>query len=175
MNQDEKIAAKLSPQPLFRPLGLSLAIVGAAAFYGTMPLILYYLAYRLRPVEGEFLIYGGGLKFDIWSHLSALSAVAVLVSAIFAWRRHLPYIRYLFQFFILTSAILMAVAIVRLVTPSNDSNLNQLEQGLRNLFTCQAPIQIAMLVYVLWYFNRAPARAFYAGSPLTLSETRIQE
>jgi len=43
----------------------------------------------------------------------------------------------------------------------------QIQSALRNVLLCQLPLMVLVPLYVVWYLNRAPARAFFAraGAP----------
>lgn len=170
-----------------RPIGLTLAILLSVLLYAVMPLVL--LGYRLiiqdrlsrvdTPVifEGEeYRALASGGSFQITTSEVAVQTVAIfifLVVAYLAWRGGRSWIRPVFTSTVLLYGGLTAIFTLRdLLTP------NTVDQGMTSLDTLIAQGLCSVLVttvlvpmYVLWYVNRAPARAFYRGTyaPLELS------
>lgn len=163
-----------------RPIGLTLAILLSVMLYAVMPLVL--LGYRLfvqdrlsrvdAPVvfEGEeYRALASGGSFEIATGEIVVQSVAILiflVVAFLAWRGGRSWIRPLFTGTVLLYGGLTAVFTLRdLLTPA------AIDQGMTSLDTLIAQglctilaTTILIPLYVLWYINRAPARAFYRGS-----------
>lgn len=153
--------------PARRPLGLSLAIAATALLYGVVPLLEGYFLWRLSATADEaFLI--GGTDTDAWVTAEAIFGGVVLVLCWLTWWGHPPQIRY-----ILITAILIATAInlYRIGEAwfaSEDLIFGgQTQAAVRDALRCQLPAFIVVPLYVIWYINRAPARAFFRGVPLT--------
>ena len=163
-----------------RPIGLTLAILLSVLLYAVMPLTL--LGYRLivqdrlsrvdNPVlfEGEeYRALASGGSFQISANEIVVQTGAILiflVVAYLAWRGGRPWIRPLFTSTVLLYGGLTAIFTLRdLLTP------NIIDQGMTSLDTlikqglCSVLVTTVLIpLYVLWYINRAPARAFYRGT-----------
>ncbi len=159
-------------QRVFRPLGLTLAIIAAVILFGIWPLVKFYVTWRLN--AGQFggdnlMLAGSTTPFDGFTYLSAILGIVVIVSAGFAWRGRLPWIRFVFQgATLLTVTVLIAEAIARTQTTNADDVL-------RDVLRCQLPVQAFIALYIVWYNNRAPARAFYRQTPLTQPPPKEEE
>lgn len=165
----ENAANVQAEERIYRPLGVTIALLGAVVFFGIFPLIELYLAYRLdRASEGSFIIVGTDLvPLDAWTWFGGLAGLLVILMAIPAWLGRPPYIRFVF---IGTIMLSMAATIAKVIAHSDASNpilpQNAFESALQDVFGLQYFIQAVMLVYILWYLNRAPARAFYRQKPI---------
>jgi hypothetical protein len=155
-----------------RPLGLSLAIITSAMLFSILPIgqIIFFLALRQRFQNIEFLegggAIGGNMQFSdtalIWQ---VIGGVIFLIIAIFAWRGKPPSIRYL-----LLAAVLILTAVTIVVTIISLSSVPDVQLGIDSAASIQDSLLRARLVvtalvslYVVWYVNRGPARAFYRG------------
>jgi hypothetical protein len=165
----EDIGNLQGEERIYRPLGVTIALLGAVVFFGIFPLIELYLAYRLdRASEGSFIIVGSDLiPLDAWTWFGGLAGLLVILVAIPAWLGRLRYIRFVFIGTILLS---VAASIAKIIEHSESDNpilpQNAFESALQDVFGLQYFIQAVMLVYILWYLNRAPARAFYRQKPI---------
>lgn len=157
-------------QRVRRPLGLQLAIVSAIILFSGWTLVKFYIAYRLnRGVQDEQgIIFGTTLPYDWLTQLSALLGVIVLISALFAWWGKPPQIRFVFQGAVLLTAILLIAETIYRLQPSDEPSLSIVsgEDAMKDALRCQIPLQILTALYIIWYCNRAPARAFYRQEPL---------
>lgn len=167
-----------------RPLGLTLAILLSAMLYALLPALL--LGYRLfvadrlsrvdMPVEFEGEVYnalasGGSFEISAAEVLVQGGAILVfLIVAVLAWRGGgRPWVRPLFTGTVLAYSGLTAFVTLRDLLAPFDFN-----QGLSSLDTLSRQGLVSVVIgtviiplYVLWYVNRAPARAFYRGSYTT--------
>lgn len=165
-----------------RPVGLTLAILLSVLLYAVMPLVL--LGYRLlvhdrlsrvdTPVmfEGqEYRAIASGGSFQITTNEIMIQTIAIfifVVVAYLAWRGGRNWVRTLFTSTVLFYGGLTAIFTLRdLLVP------NTIDQGITSLDTLIAQGLCSVLVttvlvpmYVLWYVNRAPARAFFRGTYL---------
>ncbi len=163
-----------------RPLGLTLAITLSAMLYALLPALL--LGYKLlvqdrinridAPVIFEGQVYeslASGGSFQVSGAEIAVQSVSIalfLLVAILAWRGGRPWIRPLF-----TGTVLAYGGLTAFVTLRNLLAPLSIEQGLSSLDAltrqglCGVLVTTVLIpLYVLWYVNRAPARAFYRGS-----------
>jgi hypothetical protein len=164
-----------------RPLGLSLAIVLSAMLYALLPGVLLgyrlYVAERIgridSPVEFEgevFSALASGGSFEVSAAEVVIQGGAILVFlivALLAWRGGgRPWTRPLFTGTVLAYGGLTAFVTLRDLLAPFDFN-----EGLSSLDTLSAQglwsvvvATVLIPLYVLWYVNRAPARAFYRGA-----------
>jgi hypothetical protein len=165
-----------------RPLGLTLAILLSVMLYAVMPLVL--LGYRLivqdrlsrvdTPVvfEGEeYRALASGGSFQVTANEIVVQAVAIfifLVIAYLAWRGGRSWIRTLFTSTVLLYGGLTAIFTLRdLLTPSTiDQGTTSLDSLIAQGLCTVLVTTVLVPMYVLWYVNRAPARAFYRGTYL---------
>lgn len=149
---------------VFRPLGLTIGIMAAFVLFGFWPLIKFYIAYRLNSGEDMFMI--SGFPYDTWTKAGGVAGVLIMSSAIFAWIGKPPMMRWMFQIFVLASGIIL---IGSELYPSNEpatvvglGSMNDVADTAKRLI----PTYFITLIYILWFMNRAPARAFYTQTPL---------
>ena len=142
----------------FRTLGLSLAVIAVFFLLGFVPLvpaifvgILALEKHPTSPAESEF-----------W--LGPLFAVAVIVTCMLAWIGRPRRAGVYFQVTAVLATVvavydaLHATAVIGFNTGIGGGNLDNF---FRTAATCFLPVRLAVLAYMLWYVNRAPARAFY--------------
>ncbi len=149
-----------------RPLGLSLAILSTGILYGMMPLL---------PVVFVLILRGSGhdLGADVVSPttwITAGLAVLVLIVAVVAWLSHSPRSRWLLLGVVWIATAFYLIQIVQSLTPSPQSGTPEVGGSLSGANTsvllCQVPLLILVPLYITWYLNRAPARAFYQSQTL---------
>jgi len=156
-----------------RPLGLSLAIIFSLMLYSVLPLaqvaFIISLRQQFAAVEtiGDGGAVGGALEGvdDFRLLVSVIMGVLFFVIAILTWRGKPPPIRFIF---------VGAVIVVTLITMgwalSSLGNDPTLEQGIDSsgalfdsLLVFQMIVSGLIALYVIWYVNRGPARAFFRG------------
>lgn len=150
-----------------RPPGLTLALLATAALYGVLPLLEAYFLYRLdATAEEAFLL--GGVTVTTWTWAQAAYGVLVLAVCGLAWWGRPPQIRFVLSGLLL---VLTAITLYRVVetwtTPQDPIFGGQVQSALRGWLRCQLPALVLVPLYVTWYLNRAPARAFYRRVPLS--------
>lgn len=149
-----------------RPLGLSIAIASAIMFFGLMPLLRFYMAWRLNQgISGDDEIIGTTFPLNGFSYFSAVMGAIVVIAAVLAWRGKPVQVR----LFFLGTVVVMSLALIgenvyNLANPP--TYWSSADQMLSNFLLCQLPFQILSCLYIIWYCNRAPARAFYRQEPL---------
>lgn len=146
-----------------RPLGLTIALLATAIGYGIIPLLplLLILWSRLtrRSVTAELL---GGDLFGITTVLGVLSLIVCLL----AWIGRPARIRWVLIGLIWVQSGLLLFRIVQSLTATPDliGSVGGSLSGFSGLL-CQLPTLLFVPLYVTWYLNRAPARAFYRRQP----------
>jgi hypothetical protein len=158
----------MRPRPkVARPPGLALAIIAAVIFFSISPAIRFYLAWRLnRGIAGDGEIIGAAIPLNTFSYISAGMALVVLLTAIVAWIGKPPQARLLFLGAVVAmSGLVLGENLYRILEPT--PYWSSSDELLADFLRCQFPFQIAISLYIIWYCNRAPARAFYQQKPLT--------
>lgn len=164
-----------------RTFGLSLAIVVSVLLFTVMPLVQVsmVLLVEMRLANQmtlsldpdaeaiEPIAMGGDLRgiSDSTLFLQMLFSLGFLIVAVFTWFRRPAGIRYIFVFSV---ALLTVLTLITSVAPllSQPDLMAGLDSGgeiSRSLLTGRALLAVLIPLYVLWYVNRAPARAFFRG------------
>jgi hypothetical protein len=157
-----------------RPLGVSLAIFASVMLYTVFPLMIVAMVLlvarhfqnidfgELQPlaVGGDFL----GLS-PATLVIQAIVALVFLVIAIFAWRGRPAYIRYvMLAAVILLTLYSLAMTIMPTLTNQNlPQGISSLDSLMSSVSCGQFAMSALVSLYVVWYLNRGPARAFYRG------------
>jgi hypothetical protein len=163
-----------------RPLGLSLAIVTAVMLFSILPLVqvLFFVSLKHRFQDIEFLEGGGASGVDVIGVsdtallIQTVVAVVFLVIAIYAWQGKPVLIRYVFMVAVvlLTGATVIATAIALTGIRGVEALFDPLATLSNSLVQARLVFTVLVALYVLWYVNRGPARAFYRGYYLDKSE-----
>ncbi len=156
-----------------RTIGLSLAIFASVMLFSILPLgqVVVFLLLRERTRQVEFLVEGGAIGgniggvTDITLIIQVIMGLIFLVIAGFAWRGRPASIRFIF---VAAVVVLTAVNIGLTLISLNDAQT--LNAGLdssaaltASLLRGRLIVSAVVALYVIWYVNRGPARAFYRG------------
>lgn len=154
-----------------RTLGISLAIALSILIFSVVPLLqLGFYWFVSRQIQlNEDGSFGGvevlGVADQQLAGQAFIAAIFLLIG-IFAWRGRPPFVRILFSGSV---ALLAAGTIIFTILPLLTSQPNLAEgidstfQAGRQLRTIQLAAITLTMIYVLWYMNRWPARAYYRG------------
>lgn len=163
-----------------RTLGISLAILASVMLFTLFPFLqlamLLIINNRLQfvdlPVPGQEdtvtpLEVGGDITGIASAGLVVQAAVgaAYLVIAFLAWRGRPSWIRFAM---IATVIVMTVLTVVLSLTPLFGQQ--ELSQGIdsgealrRVLLSGQLLLSVLVALYVVWYMNRGPARAYFRG------------
>jgi hypothetical protein len=157
-----------------RPFGLSLAIILCVVYFSLLPLIyavwLTWLRWRFDPARfaepfmtegGEVLSGVGGLP-EV-NLIQVTIAVIFLVIAFFAWRGRPSSMRFVLMFSIIGITLYNLAVTLSIPPQTPETGFDSSAQLNATLATFQVISGLLIVLYVLWYINRAPARAFYRG------------
>jgi len=168
-----------------RPLGVSLAIIMFGGLFALIPLLnlgtQWLIQARLSSLSTTELtlpdgttmqaMAGGG--YESFVNPGALLAqimvcVWVLTVCVMAWRGKPRGIRWIFTGTLLTLALLTAYLTLRtaFVMPSLNQGMSSADEVGSWDWTGALFSTVLLPLYTLWYLNRAPARAFFAGRTL---------
>jgi hypothetical protein len=163
MKSSTKTAKKADRR--YRPLGVSIAILATAALYCILPIfpvLLLVIVVLRRPgdlsdLAGQFL--GGPLGW-----ISALIGIITLIVCVFAWIGRPSRSRWtLIGLVWLATALRLIQTAQALSTHSSIGVVGGSGDAVtRSVALCQLPMLILVPLYITWYMNRAPARAFYS-------------
>jgi len=148
----------------YRPLGVSIAILATAALYCILPIfpaLLLVIVILRRPgdisdLAGQFL--GGPLGW-----ISALLGIITLVVCVFAWLGRPARSRWTLIGLVWLSTALRLIQTAQALSAYNGIGTvgGNADAITRSIALCQLPMLILVPLYITWYMNRAPARAFY--------------
>jgi hypothetical protein len=172
-----------------RTLGLSLAIVLSVLLYTVLPFALLAIDLSIKNrfeqlnelaipypdgSEGEALAVGGTANIVSSERLifDVVVGAIFLTIAIFAWIGRPHWIRLLMLLAVLAMAALNLALIARgLMTPVTiEAGMSSGDSLARTLNIGLLVVHVLVPLYVGWYVNRGPARAFYRGAYLPARE-----
>jgi len=144
----------------YRPLGLSVAILAAALLYGVLPLLpvllMVWLNFQGRIMGAEIVSWLG------W--LNAALGLLTLLASVLAWVGRPSWSRWMLIGLVVLATALRLVQEAQVLF-SRSSGIGEVGGNLSGLgqplALCQIPLLILTPLYIAWYMNRAPARAFY--------------
>jgi hypothetical protein len=163
-----------------RPLGLSVAIFTVWVIFSLMPLILVFMYVRAQSrfnemdwtveYQGQDIVpyfSGSNLgEFDN-SGLITLGLIGVVffVICILAWVGRPRWIRHVLLFSVLSLDVFFGVMILSAVLGRSDAadGVSSADGLIRSGQIGYVLLAMLATLYLVWYSNRAPARAFYRG------------
>lgn len=165
-----------SPRRPPRTLGIALAIVTSTLLFSVLPLFqavqILVLRQRLTQAsagmgEDEALFSGGDFSgvLDGTLALQIVAGVAFLILAIMAWRGRPAWVRVAMMgaIVVLTTITVVISLSAALAAPTVAQGIDSGGGAARSLNWARFAFTIAIALYVVWYFSRAPARAFFRG------------
>lgn len=163
-----------------RTLGLSLAIIASVILFSILPLMQVGTVLLLRArfeaasltVDEQNqniapLAVGGSYTGVDESALviQTLLGIVFLVIAFFAWRGKPQWIRFaMLASVVVLTLVTIGFSLIPLVTQPDMSQGFDSGTGIRDvLLSGRLLLSILVALYVVWYVNRGPARAYYRG------------
>jgi hypothetical protein len=159
-----------------RPFGVSLAIIASTFLFTLLPLLqvaavllvqrhflnMQFEEYGLDPVAmgGDFL---GVPQSSVF--IQTVLSLIFLMIAVQAWRGRPEAIRFIIvaAVFGLTAIKFISLIAQALSQPDPQAGFSSLDSVIQSLGVGQLVIETLVVLYVAWYMNRGPARAFYRG------------
>lgn len=142
-------------------LGLRLGFLFAFVLLVLPSLLRVYISYRLNYNQADLW---QRLPFDGWMVLLGGMALAFAVATFWAWRGY-PYgIYWGYQIILVCTLVVIGIELaVRYYADYPDDFLigNSDDDIFNRIYRYIAIFQVLIVVYVLWYINRAPARQFF--------------
>lgn len=152
---------------VYRPLGVSIAILATAVIYGLMPLGEIYFLQRINATAADTYLLSG-VEMNDWTVVQGAYGSLVLLACILAWWGRPPQIRFVLIGLLVLITPVNLYRIIQAWTSSVDMIFGGPGQEADRAFLiCQFPAMLLLPPYVIWYLNRAPARAFYRRIPLS--------
>ena len=165
-----------------RPLGVTLAIIASLVLFTLFPLVEVGMIMSVRfhfsnmtfadEAEAPFAMGADFLGIpDSKILLQAVIALVFIIIAFFAWRGRPPVMRYVLMAtcFGLTLLSILSVVLSQLSQPQLAIEASSLDSVLNSISLGQFALSLLVTLYVVWYLNRGPARAFYRGYYLPTS------
>jgi len=147
------------PERRYRPPGMIIAILATAVIYGLFPLMPVALT-AIISLEGHNMS-GADLPYNV---LDVTAGIVILVICVLAWIGRTPWIRWIL---ILCVWLATAYQFERFYQSTQPKSIGQGLSGgtIAQLSQSALPCVVIFLLigplYITWYMNRAPARAFY--------------
>ncbi len=171
-----------------RPLGVTLAIFASTVLFSLFPLVQVMLFFNVRQhfigqsfdsTYGDPIISGTevlGIP-DTLLMFQAFVAIIFLVIAVMAWRGRPPQMRFVLMGAVLFLTVLRFILTISpsITPPDPQAGYSSLDSILALLNSTQFVLNLLVMLYVIWYLNRGPARAFYRGYYLPPPETAATE
>lgn len=159
-----------------RPFGVTLAIIASACLFSIVPLLQVGLILVVRQHflnmdfkdSGLDMIAMGGDFLGVSESsliLQSVLSIAFLVICVMAWRGKPSSIRFIMivAVFALTLIQLISVIIAAVNQPGFQAGTSSMNGLMNSLGVGELVIQFLIFLYVVWYMNRGPARAFFRG------------
>jgi hypothetical protein len=147
-------------QARFRPLGLSIAILATALLYGIWPTLPVLLMFWLN-AQGRLI---GAEIVNTLGWVNAGLGLLTLIASVMAWIGRPRWSRWALIALVLLATVfrLYQVAQTLISHPTFIGEVSGSLSGFAQpLAVCQLPLLVIVPLYITWYMNRAPARAFY--------------
>ena len=144
---------------VYRPPGLTLAIIAAVVLFSGWSLVKFYIAWRLNAgIEKDGILFGSTLPFDLLTQINGFLGALVVLTAIFAWRGKPPQARFVFQGVVLLSVVGLIVETILRSTSTTGSDglvvINSGENIVKSFSQCQIPLQIMVTLYIIWQLQQ---------------------
>lgn len=155
-----------------RPLGLSFAILISVMLFSLLPFaqVIFVLSLQQQFQAIEFLPGSGAIGGDLQIAdanliIPLVNGLLFLIVAIMAWRGRPEYARLAFMagvIYITVVTLLLTIFTIT-VEPTVEQGFDSGAQITNSLLGARVVISVLVALYVLWYVNRGPARAFFRG------------
>lgn len=174
-----------------RPFGVTLAIIVSVIFFSILPMLWIgarllierqFSEERVIVLEDGTRLTDAGMSGGNFGSLASEEvllqvglAVGFLVIAFFAWRGRPAFMRHALVASVVTIAGISIWSSIVLLTSDPSLEGGSLDAVIDSILCGRLTLYIVIPVYVVWYLNRAPARAFYQGRRYPGSQTAQPE
>lgn len=173
-----------------RTFGVAIAIIMSVMLYTIVPLTLLWVDLSVQSKfqnienvsipypdgsDGQALAVGGTANIVSTGRLifEVVTGLGFLVIAVFAWRGRPSNIRFVMLAAIGAMTILNLLSIVSSlrVNPTLEEGISSGDGLANSLLMARLLFTVLIPLFVAWYMNRGPARAFYRGYYLPAPES----
>jgi hypothetical protein len=154
-----------------RTLGISIALAGSAILFGILPLLqLAYIAWLTQYVavdpEGGMAGFRVSGVDPVPVAGQIIASVGFLLMTAQAWRGRPAWMRQVYSLAVFLFSIVLIGSGLRQMAASSPlgEGITSMDDFWRNAQFLQVAGVAVLGVYVVWYLNRWPARAFFRGS-----------
>ncbi len=165
-----------------RPLGLSLIIVVCMLLYVALPLMGVLYPWMIENRFRFGLVQrpeGLEAPIETGSELSGAGSAQIVFSLVFAvvlvlaWRGRPAWVRWTVAGLALLQAAWLVVSGLQILTGPPPATV--VEEAVRGAQPAAMAGAVLFGLFVSWYFNRAPAVAFFTGEPIQYIEDDLTE
>lgn len=166
-----------------RPFGVTLAILASLILFTVFPLLqvgmlalvqLHFARVTFADDGTQPMIMGADILGVPTSRiiLQVVLAIVFLLVAFFAWKGRPPFMRFVLMLSCvgLTLFSVISAVLVQMGQYQQELGASSLDSILGSVAVGQFGLGIVVTLYVIWYLNRGPARAFYRGYYLPVPE-----
>lgn len=160
-----------------RPFGVAVAIIAGIFLFSLLPLLQVGMMLVLRQhflnvanSDEAFLPSASGTDFigGVSANQLALQAglaLVFLIIALMTWRGRPSKMRFIYVGAVVLLTLIKFAAVMSQAAQRGDlqSGLSSGDDLSRTLAVGQLVIEFLVTLYVVWYMNRGPARAFFRG------------
>ncbi|MEP7285451.1 MAG: hypothetical protein ABI947_06760 [Chloroflexota bacterium] len=147
----------------YRPLGLLIAILATALIYGIGPLVPLAMVLIIN-LRGRNII--GADLGNLISGFNIVLAAVTLIVCVQAWIGRPRWSRWILIAIVWIASLSQLIGLVQPAKPSSTGIVGtDFSQFSQPVYICQLMIYVLVPLYITWYMNRAPARAFYRRDP----------
>src|SRR5689334_6654456 len=148
----------IKPERRYRPLGMIIAILATAVIYGLFPLVPVVMA-GVVTLEGHNMA-GADLPYNT---LDIAASIVILLICVLAWIGRTPWIRWILILSVWLATAYQFEKFYQSAQPQGIQGLNgdTFTDISQSVLPCIIIFLVLVPLYITWYMNRAPARAFY--------------
>jgi hypothetical protein len=167
-----------------RPFGVTLAILASLILFTVFPLLQVGMLLVVQSHFAGMTFDDAGLQPIVMGAdilgvptsrvvIQATIAIVFLIIAFFAWRGRPPAMRFVLMLscVALTLYSVISAILAQIGTYTQEFGASSLDSILNSVAIGQFALGILVTLYVVWYLNRGPARAFYRGYYLPVPDT----
>jgi hypothetical protein len=149
----------VKPERRYRPLGMIIAILATAVVYGIIPLVPLAMT-ALITLEGHNMS-GADLPYN---NLDVTVAIIILLICILAWLGRPRWIRWVLILSVWLATAYQIKGLYQTLPPGSvmkGATGGTIAEFSQSVVPCIVIMLVVIPLYITWYMNRAPVRAFY--------------
>lgn len=165
----------LQPHRPGRPCGVTLAILLGVFLFSLLPLLQVGLVLAVRQhfaaldfsSDGPQPMAAGsnflGSMTELELALQTALSLGFLIIGVLTWRGRPAAMRYVFALAVAALTAIKLAALALRPSPGIQEGITSGDALFQSLSLGQFAIEMLVMVYIVWYMNRGPARAFFRG------------